>query len=217
MRNLIRVLFVLVCAFYFMDTAAAQPTFHDSYADRFVSVGYQPLFQNQAGLIHTFSFNTEVLYSFVGSKANILAGKDYLSFSPVGLLMFIPSVLFDSYYSLAGSTAGTFLMILAVSSLQFHIPLTDNLEVTTGWDALKFTRFKELSNTFYIQGSLNAGLNYFINDNFYINVAYEFTHPHNPLIACINWLFCPPGGAPIGYQPTWLMGHSAIIRVGYMF
>ena len=217
MTKLIRLLFISALAIFFTSPASAQPTYHDSYSDRFISVGFQPLFQNEIGRFNTFSVNTEVLYSFVGSKANILAGKDYLSFSPFGLLLFIPNILFDSYNSLADPSEGAFLMLLAMSSLQFHIPLTDYLEVTTGWDALKFTRFKAWDNTLYIQGSLNAGLNYFTSDNFYINVAYEFTHPHNPLIACINWLFCPPDGDPIGYQPTWLMGHSAIIRVGYMF
>lgn len=214
--NMKKLLITLCLSLLVVVTSKAQPTFHDSYRDLFVSAGYQFFSQKDIGVYHTASLSTEVLYSFVGTKANFMAGPGCLQFSPAGLLLFVPSLFFNTYNSLEG-TAATMLVILGVSALQFHIPLTDHLEISTGWDALRFTKFNALDSRFFISGSLNLGLNFYIGNHFFINGAYEFCHPHNPLLKAINWLFRPPGGANIPLQPDWLLGHSVIVKVGYMF
>ena len=211
-----KILITLLISIMSVVTAEAQPTFHDSYRNLFVSAGYQFFSQKDIGMYHTASISTEVLYSIVGTKANFMIGPECLQFSPAGLLMFVPSLFFDTYNGLEG-TAATLLMIMGVSALQFHIPLTDHLEITTGWDALRFTKFRAFDNRFFISGSLNLGLNCFMGDHFYISGAYEFCHPHNPLLKALNWLFKPPGGANIPMQPDWLLGHSAVVKLGYMF
>lgn len=194
-----------------------QPTFHDTYADRFVSAGYQYYSHELIGDFHTITINTEVLYSFVGSRASLAFGEDYFMFSPAGLLLFIPNIFLGSVNDLAGNPAATMLMALGISALQFHIPLTDHLEISTGWDALKFVKFKSWEDKYFVVGSLNLGLNAYLGNHIYINAGYEFNHSHNPLLKAINWLYKPPRAEGIPLQPEGLMGHSFFAKLGVMF
>ena len=204
---------IIIAAFVFVAIPAiaqhyGRPTYHDSYADYFFSLGYQHL-NHPTGTYNAGSFQMEVLYSFAGGKAGITYGKDYISYSPFGLLWFMPGLLLDGINNLSPKEGALFL-IPALATMQIHIPITDHVEISAGWDALKITKLKNFRNTFYISGSLNAGLNVFIGDVFFINAYYEYNHAHNPILKLMNQL------GPINLQPTELNGHSFGFRLGVM-
>ena len=134
-----------------------RPTYHDSYADYFFSLGYQHL-NHPTGVYNVGSFQMEVLYSFVGGKAGVTYGKDYVSFSPFGLMWFLPGLITDGIKNLSGEE-GLLFLLPALATAQFHIPLSDHLEISAGWDALKITKLKNFRDTYYVSGSVNAGLN----------------------------------------------------------
>ena len=48
---------------------------------------------------------------------------------------------------------------------------------------------KNISDTYYLTGSLNAGLIYFINDNLFISGYYEFNHTHNAMAGFLRSSF----------------------------
>lgn len=211
MKNLKRSLIVVIFACIAIPMTAqhyGRPTYHDSYADYFFSVGYQHL-NHPTGEYNTGSFQMEALYSFAGGKAGVTYGKDYISYSPFGLLWFMPGLLLDGINNLSPKEGALFL-IPALATMQIHIPITDHVEISAGWDALKITKLKNFRNTYYVSGSVNAGLNVFIGDVFFINAYYEYNHAHNPILKLMNQL------GPIDLQPTELNGHSFGFRLGVM-
>lgn len=185
-----------------------RPTYHDSYADYFFSLGYQNL-NLPTGTYNVGSFQMEVLYSFAGGKAGVTYGKDYVSYSPFGLMWFLPGLITDGIRNLSGEE-GLLFLLPALATAQFHIPLSDHLEISAGWDALKITKLKNFRDTYYISGSVNAGLVFFIGDVFFINAYYEYNHAHNPILKLMNQM------GPIDLQPTELNGHSFGFRFGLM-
>lgn len=202
------VIMLIFASLQVMAQHYGQPTHHDSYADYFFSLGYQHL-NHPTGTYNAGSFQMEVLYSFAGGKAGVTYGKDYISFSPFGLLWFMPGMLLDGINNLSPKEGALFL-IPALATMQIHIPITDHVEISAGWDALKITKLKNFKNTFYVSGSVNAGLNVFIGDVFFINAYYEYNHAHNPILKLMNKL------GPINLQPTELNGHSFGFRLGVM-
>lgn len=202
---------ILVFAFVAIPSMAqhyGRPTHHDSYADYFFSLGYQHL-NHPTGVYNVGSFQMEVLYSFAGGKAGISYGKDYISYSPFGLLWFMPSLITNGTKNLSPQE-GMLLLLPAFATTQFHIPLSDHLEISAGWDALKITKLKNFRDTFYVSGSVNAGLNIYLGDVVFINAYYEYNHAHNPILKLMNKL------GPIDLQPTELNGHSFGFRLGVM-
>lgn len=181
-----------------------RPTYHDSYADYFFSLGYQHL-NHPTGVYNAGSFQMEVLYSFAGGKAGVTYGKDYVSYSPFGLLWFMPGMILDGINNLSPQE-GMLFLLPALATAQFHIPLSDHMEISAGWDALKITKLKNYNDTYYISGSLNAGMNIFIGDVFFINAYYEYNHTHNSITKFMDF----------GMQPTELNGHSFGFRLGAM-
>ena len=211
MKTIKKYIMLLMLAFAALPTMAqhyGRPTHHDSYADYFFSLGYQHL-NHPTGTYNAGSFQMEVLYSFAGGKAGVTYGKDYISFSPFGLLWFMPGLLLNGINNLSPQE-GMLFLIPALGTTQFHIPLSNHLEISMGWDALKITKLKNYSNSYYIHGSVNAGLNIFIGDVFFINAYYEYNHAHNPILKLMNKL------GPIDLQPTELNGHSFGFRLGVM-
>ena len=159
-----KLLVALILALSITTISNAQPTYHDEYQNILLKVGYNYLNHNKIieSSYNTLSLEAEVLYSFMGSKVNLKAGKDYLSFSPIGILMFMPAIVLRTFGDLDPSSAGLF-MLFAFSAMQIHIPVTDYIEITGGWDALKFTKLKNINDeTFYCTGELNAGFNLFL-------------------------------------------------------
>ena len=207
-KSIIIAAFVLV-AIPTMAQHYGSPAYHDSYADYFFSLGYQHL-NHPTGAYNVGSFQMEVLYSFVGGKAGVTYGKDYVSFSPFGLMWFLPGLITDGIKNLSGEE-GLLFLLPALATAQFHIPLSDHLEISAGWDALKITKLKNFRDTYYVSGSVNAGLNVFIGDVFFINAYYEYNHAHNPILKLMNKL------GPIDLQPTELNGHTFGFRFGVMF
>ena len=203
MKKLKRYALLLVLAFVALTTTA-QPTYHDSYMDVYFSVGAQHFLQ-PTGPYTAGTFQMEALYSFAGGKAGISYGPDYLSFSPVGILWFTPALLMDGMNNSPRPAAALFI-IAAIGTLQIHIPLGSYFEMTFGWDAFKFTRLKNFSDTYYVHGSLNAGLNFFITDELFLSAYYEYNHTHNPIMKMM--------GGP--QQPSELVGHSFGARFGVM-
>lgn len=185
-----------------------RPTHHDSYADYFFSLGYQHL-NHPTGSYNVGSFQMEVLYSFAGGKAGVTYGKDYISFSPFGLLWFMPGLLLNGINNLS-PREGMLFLIPALATTQFHIPLTKHMEISAGWDALKITQLKNYKNKYYVSGSVNAGLIFYLGDVVFINAYYEYNHAHNPILKLMNKL------GPIDLQPTVLNGHSFGFRLGVM-
>lgn len=195
-----------------------QSTYHDEYQNFLLKAGYTYL--NHSNIINSsynaFTLEAEVLYSFIGSKVNLTAGKDYMSFSPVGILMFMPAIVLNTYGDLELFSAGLF-MLCVFSAAQVHIPITDNIEFTGGWDALKFTKLRNIDNdTFYCTGGLNAGINFYLTDNVFINAHYEYNHTHNGTLKVWNWVN-EPIHQTVDLQPTWLNGHSVNLQIGYLF
>lgn len=210
MKTIKKYILLLALTFAALSVAAQHngPTYHDSYADYFFSLGYQHL-NHPTGPYNAGSFQMEVLYSFAGGKAGVTYGKDYVSFSPFGLLWFMPGLLTDGIKNLSAQE-GMLFLLPAFATTQFHIPVSDHLEISAGWDALKITKLKNFRDTYYISGSVNAGLNIFIGDVFFINAYYEYNHAHNPILKLMNQM------GPIDLQPTELNGHSFGFRFGVM-
>lgn len=207
-KKIILLLALVFATIPIMAQHEGHPTYHDSYADYFFSIGYQNL-SHPTGTYNTGSFQMEVLYSFAGGKSGVTYGKDYISFSPFGLLWFMPGLLLDGINNLSPQEGALFL-IPALGTMQIHIPLSDHVEISAGWDAFKVTKLKNFRDTFYISGSLNAGLNIFLGDVFFINAYYEYNHAHNTILKLMNQL------GPIDLQPTELNGHSFGFRLGVM-
>lgn len=204
-------LFVLIMALLPV-VASAQPTYHDSYADYYVMGGYQKLY-HPTGVYNVGTIQAEMLYSFWGTRVGLTMGPDYTSFSVFGLLMFAPRFLLEAVEGAEGMIAGP--VILAALSAGFlRFPLSDHIEITAGWDALKFTKLKNYNDVIYLTGSLNAGLTVFLGDHFLVNGYYEFNHTHNTAIDLINAIDLFP---TINTQPSVLKGHSFGVRVGWMF
>ena len=192
-----------------------QPTFHDSYANYYIMGGYQYL-NHPTGVYHVGTAQIEMLYSFWGTRIGLAVGPDYTSFSIFGLLMFAPKFMLES---LKGEEAIVALpiMLTALSAGFLRFPLTDRLEITAGWDALKFTKLRNYADVFYLTGSLNAGLTFFFNDNFFANAYYEFNHTHNSAINIINTIGEGIYPQINTVQPDVLKGHSFGVRIGWMF
>ena len=211
MNTIKKLTIVIVLTFVLSQVMAqhyGQPAYHDSYADYFFSLGYQHL-NHPTGTYNVGSFQMEVLYSFAGGKAGVTYGKDYVSYSPFGLMWFLPGLITDGIKNLSGEE-GLLFLLPALATAQFHIPLSDHLEISAGWDALKITKLKNFRDTYYISGSVNAGLIIFIGDVFFINAYYEYNHAHNPILKLMNQM------GPIDLQPTELNGHSFGFRLGAM-
>lgn len=214
--------FLLLMAVLSMTTAIraqypGEPTTHDSFSDLYVMAGYQQL-THPTGVYNTVTVQSEILFSFVSSRIGLTAGPDYLSFSPCGILLFAPRIFAKTMNESKGDNEvlGP-LMLIAFSAAQWRFPITDHLEVNFGWDALKFTRIKNYSDTYYVAGSLNAGLTCFIGDHFFISGYYEYNHTHNPAIRFINWMSEYSFGERLcSSQPDILMGHSFGVRIGVM-
>lgn len=210
MRTIQKLAILIVLAFTALPMMAqhyGRPTHHDSYADYFLSLGYQHL-NHPTGIYNVGSFQMEVLYSFAGGKAGVTYGKDYISYSPFGLLWFMPRLLLGM--NNMSAREGALFLIPALATTQFHIPITNHVEISAGWDALKITKLKNFRDTFYVSGSVNAGLNIFLGDVVFINAYYEYNHAHNPILKLMNKL------GPIDLQPTELNGHSFGFRLGVM-
>jgi len=215
--NKTKTLFLTVLTVFAVTTATAQypgrPTFHDDFAQFYVMGGYQQL-QHPSSVYNVGTIQAQILFSFFSSRISLTTGPDYLSFSTFGIVCFAPSILMKTIRGEADNPALLGLLIFAFSAAQWQFPLTNHLEVSFGWDALKFTKLKNLNDTFYCTGSLNAGLTYFIGDHLFVNGYYEFNHTHNPIISLLN------KAEVFGYindQPGELKGHSFGARIGWMF
>ena len=195
------------------------PTDHEDYANIFLSAGYQYL-NHPVGTFNAGTIHAEVLYSFVGSRIGLTVTPDYFSFSPFGILMFAPKLLGETLSDMGDGPPGAALAVYAtlLAATQFHIPLTDHIEISLGWDALKFTKFRKYEDKFFLSGSLNAGVIGFLGDHFYINGYYEYNHTHNSAINGINWTLDQLElGGDLKNQPDILNGHSFGVRIGVMF
>lgn len=211
MKILRTLLFIVLLALIAPPITAqsyGEPTHHDSYCDYYFSVGYQHLI-HPTGPYNVGTLQMEALYSFAGGKAGIAYGPNYVSYSPFGLLWFLPGLFLDDLKNMSPQE-GMLFLIPAFGTMQIHIPITDHVEISTGWDALKITKLKNFRNTFYVSGSVNVGLNVFIGDVVFINAYYEYNHAHNPILKLMNQM------APIDLQPTELNGHSFGARLGVM-
>lgn len=161
---------------------------------------------------HVATIQSEILLSFYASRVSLTIGPDYISFSPIGIVMFAPKIFVETLKE-SDAKESTFLLIMGFSAAQWHIPVTNHIEISLGWDALKFTKLRDYSNTFYVTGSLNAGLTCFVNDNLFLNGYYEYNHNHNTILSLADWLF----GGINNYQSSVLNGHSFGVRMGWMF
>lgn len=193
------------------------PTYHDTYADYYVIGGYQYL-NYPTGVYNVATIQAEMLYSFFGTRVGLAVGPDFTSFSVFGILMFAPKILLESLQG--GEALVTFpIMLAAISAGYLRFPLTSHLEITLGWDAFKFTKLRNYADKFYLTGSLNAGLSFFLNDHLLLNGYYEFNHSNNWMISLVNWTFSSPEEDAVIYekQPGVLRGHSFGFRIGWMF
>lgn len=207
MKTIKKYIFLLALALATLPIMAqhyGRPTRHDSYTDYFISLGYQHL-NLPTGPYNAGSLQIEALYSFAGGKVGVIYGPNYISFSPFGLLWFVPGLLLDRINNLSPQEGALFL-IPAMGTMQIHIPLSKHLEITGGWDAFKITKLKNFMDSYYVHGSLNAGLNFFLGDMLFINAYYEFNHTHNPIIKVMG----------LSTQPMELKGHSFGLRFGCM-
>lgn len=194
-----------------LNKVSAQ-TYRDDYRNILLTVGYQQLIHPN----NTYSVGTlqaEAVYSFIGSRIGVTYGPEYLSFSPCGIIMFSASLFMDAWNSMDDDPfLKTFEMATLIGAMQFHIPLGDQVEITAGWDALKFTKFKDLYDNFFITGSLNVGLSFYLGETFFLNGYYEFNHTHNPFIRVLNYM-----EYGMNEQPGELKGHSWGVRMGLQF
>lgn len=188
----------------FDDSGA--PTRHEGFADYYVMGGYQHL-SHASESYNVVTAQAEILFSRFGSRVSLTTGPDYLSFSPWGIILFAPRAFANTMKRQSTNPALLPFMIIAISAAQWHIPLTDHLEISAGWDALKFTKMEKLSDSFYITGSINAGLTFFLNNHLFVNGYYEFNHTHNTILGLFS----------AGSQPKELKGHSFGARIGWMF
>ena len=118
------------------------PTKRDSYMNLLFTGGYQMLF-HEGSQFHTGNITAEAVFSFFGARASISYGPGYFMYSPVGLIMFAPAVFMRTLSETGGSGAGAgILLALAFSAAQWHIPVSDHIEINLGWDALKFVKMK---------------------------------------------------------------------------
>ena len=185
------------------------PTKRDSYMNLLFTGGYQMLF-HEGSQFHTGNITAEAVFSFFGARASISYGPGYFMYSPVGLIMFAPAVFMRTLSETGGSGAGAgILLALAFSAAQWHIPVSNHIEINLGWDALKFVKMKNFDSGTYIAGSLNAGVTGYIGDMLFLSAYYEFNHSHNLIV---NWT--GGFGGAVGSQPSFLNGHSFGIRVG---
>lgn len=207
-----KVYLLIAVAFVLMNAPASAQTIRPDYQNFLITTGYQQLI-HPSGTYNVFTFHTEVVYSFVGSRFGLTSGPDYFSFSPCGIIMAVPAMVKNAVESLDEEPFLKMIeMITIVSAMQFHIPLDDKFEITAGWDALKFTKLKNYSGNFYVTGSLNAGFSIYLGDHVFVNGYYEFNHTHNPFIDMLNWL-----DLGIGHEPGVLKGHSFGVRLGVQF
>jgi hypothetical protein len=215
MKSLTKIILTIGLLFVTIPTMGQydRPTYHDSYNDFYIFGGYQQL-QHPTGTYHVASIHAEILYSFFGSRIGVTMGSDYFSFSPCGIFLFAPGIFIETMRGEGGNPALLPFMLISLSAAQWHIPLSDHIEVSCGWDAMKFTKLKNYSDTYYITGSLNAGLTCFLGNNLFINGYYEFNHTNNYMISFINWMF---ESQVFSNQPSVLKGHSFGARIGWMF
>lgn len=217
MKKIKKLFFLFVSVIIFTPAMGqyGRPTYHDSYADFYLMGGYQRLY-HPTNTYNVGTLQAEILFSFAGSRVGITYGPNYISYSPVGLILFVPAIFIKTMRDLHDSRAALLLMLPAISAMQFHIPLSDHLEISAGWDALKFTKLKNYDGCTYITGSLNAGLICFLGDQFFLSGYYEYNHTHNFLFTALSWLSRGWFSYEIG-QPSDLNGHSFGVRIGYMF
>lgn len=185
------------------------PTKRYDYMNFLFTGGYQMLF-HEGEQFHTGTLAAEAVFSFFGARASISYGPGYFMYSPVGLIMFAPAVFMRTLGDTGGSGAGAaVLLILAFSAAQWHIPISDHIEINLGWDALKFVKMKRFDGGTYIAGSVNAGITGYIGDMAFLSAYYEYNHNHNLIVKWTSGF----GGA-VGTQPSFLNGHSFGIRIG---
>lgn len=159
--------------------------------------GYQHHFDDIAP--HTFTLRAEADLYAVTSHACLSVSDNYFSFSPVGLILFAPLPLMKSFNKVKkqGGQVPLPILLLCCTAWEFYHNDPPGLDWFWGWDALKFTKLKNISDSFYIQGSLNAGLRYMFDNGLSISAYYEFNH---------RWTKS---------QPEELTSHSFGIRLGY--
>lgn len=197
------------------------PTRHDWRTDIYLFGGYQRLnHPNHSYDVATFQM--ELMYDgYIGSRIGVTVGENYLSFSPCGILLFTPLAFGSSVQELGeiDNFAALLFLLAGASAIQFRIPLSDYLELSAGWDALRITKFKDYNDTFYAAGSLNVGFIGFLSESFFISGYYEYHHTHNTGIRLLNWTsnILYGGNLVGGSQPDILKGHSFGARIGWMF
>ena len=130
---------------------------------------------------------------------DISFGANYFSINPWGSVAMEIAILGGGRHSPI-TWGGICLGILL--SPRLHIPIGKHFDVFAGWDALKLTRMKDISNAWYVTGDLRSGFNYYVTKNLFVNVYYEFNHNY-------NWVL------DIAKQPKALNGHSIGIQIGY--
>lgn len=159
--------------------------------------GYQHHFDDIAP--HIFTLRAEADLYAVTSHACLSVSDNYFSFSPVGLILFAPLPLMKSFNEVKkqGGQVPLPILLLCCTAWEFYHNDPPGLDWFWGWDALKFTKLKNISDSFYIQGSLNAGLRYMFDNGLSISAYYEFNH---------RWTKS---------QPEELTSHSFGIRLGY--
>ena len=123
-----------------------------------------------------------------GSRIGVTVGQDYWSFSPIGILTWIPKLFWSTYTGIENPYAQVLVGLLGLSALQFPIPVSEYGEITLGYDAFKFTKAKVISDSMYITGSLNASMSFYITDNLFFQAFYEFNHTHNFAINLLNYI-----------------------------
>lgn len=208
---------LVACATPTFAQYPGQPTYHDSYSDLYIMGGYQHL-NHPIGEYDVATVQAEILFSFFSSRIGFSVGPEYTSFSPCGIFLFAPRIFASTLEEEASNPMLLPFMLVAVSAGQWRFPITNHLEINFGWDALKFTKLKNYSDTYYITGSLNAGLTCFIGDVFFVSGYYEYNHTHNAGIKLINWMSYNAFGESLigGSQPDVLKGHSFGVRIGVM-
>ena len=108
------------------------PARHYGYQDWTLMGGYQMLFHPNQNY-HVGTIQSEAIFSFFAARVSFTVGPNYMSFSPFGLLAFFPKLLAKSLKG--NKTELTVALIMGFCSAQWHIPVSDHLEFTVGWDA----------------------------------------------------------------------------------
>ena len=213
MKKLLLIAVLFSASFASFAQYHGHPTYHDDYSNLYIMGGYQYL-SHPTGVYQVGTVQAEILFSFFSSRIGFAVGPEYTSFSPFGIFLFAPRIFASTLEDQASNPALLAFMLIAVSAGQWRFPLTDHIEINFGWDALKFTKLKNYHNTYYITGSLNAGLTCFLGDMFFVSGYYEYNHPHNTAIGIVNWMF---EETVFSSQPDILKGHSFGVRAGWMF